>query len=180
MKKFAFLGIWGGIAAACLLLSFVFFVEFKKNVVSKKELARKKQELKDAQKASKKLADLEKQAEELHQRQARVQRQVAPQEYKPFDLIRAVARTGARSGLRAIKFELLPADPAAAEAVPGVAEVIFRIDCEATFPQVLGFLKGLAELERIVGVKKLEISRQPRSLPYQAVSVTLATYTFPE
>jgi len=35
-------------------------------------------------------------------------------------------------------------------------------------------------LERIVAVRAVDIKRQPETIPYQSVVVTLATYTFPE
>jgi len=180
MKKIVEIGIWAGIAALCLLLAFVFFLTFKGNVVLKKELDQKKEELKVAQKASRKLADLEKQADELLQREKKLQRQVARQEYRPFALIRTITKTGTKTGLRAIRFEVLPPVPTGETAFPGVTEVQFRMDCQATFPQMLTFLKEVEGLERIVAVRAVDIKRQPETIPYQSVVVTLATYTFPE
>ena len=112
-------------------------------------------------------------------------KRVAVNDLQPLELIKTITGLASQTGLRKINFDLKSGGLAGSDAkkppVPkqfGPSAVVFQMKTEASFTQLLEFLKGLNELERIVTVEKIEISRQTEILPYQSLVMELATYSF--
>jgi len=188
MKKLLPILNWVGMGLAILLVAFVFVTQFQAKQKLNKELTVKKAELLEAESASRRMAELEKKSQGLRQKEIKMKRRVVVGDTQPLELIKAITGLASKTGLRKIKFELKTSsqiavkDPSAPPAPPGSGPVpsYFQMDFDSTFPQALKFFKDLNELERIVTVEKIDISRKTDILPYQSVTLSLATYSFSE
>ena len=186
MKKLLPILIWLGIGLVLLLVVFVFVVQFQARQKLNQELTVKKTELLEAESASLKMAELEKKSQGLRQKEIKMKRRVVVGDTQPLELIKTITGLASKTGLRKIKFGLKTSsqisanDPSAPSAPPGTGPTpsYFQMNFDSTFPQVLKFIKGLNELDRIVTVEKIDISRKIDILPYQSVVLSLATYSF--
>jgi len=188
MKKFLPLVIWLGMSLFAFLAIFVFVLQLQSNLVLNKELNAKKEELRDAQTASRRMEDLERKGQELKQKENKMKKQVAIGDTQPLGLIKTITGLASKIGLRKIGFELKADSANAAKgksllsfsAGSGPAPVYFQMKFDASFTQTLEFLKALNGLERIVTVERIEIDRKTEILPYQSVILNLITYSFAE
>ncbi len=188
MKKFIPLLIWLGLGLAGALAVFVFVLQLQSNQKLNEELKAKKTELAEAQSASRKMQELEKKSQELKQEERRIKRRVAVNDSQPLELIKVVTGSASKIGLRNIGFELKTASavapkdnsPAASSAQGDPVPVYFQMKFDSAFSQAVKFIKELNELERIISLEKVQISRKKDIIPYQAVTLDLVTYFFQE
>lgn len=180
MKKLLPILIWLGMGLAMLLVVFIFVVQFQAKQKLNKELKVKKAELREAEHASRRMEELEKKSQGLRQKEIKMKRRVVVGDTQPLELIRAITGLASKIGLQKIKFELKASSKISSSVSPGsgAAPAYFQMSFESTFPQVLKFLKSLNDLERVVAVVKIDISRKADILPYQAVTLDLLTYSF--
>ncbi len=189
MKKSLDLIVWLAMGLILIGLVFVFIWQQQLNSGIRKELEAKKEELSNAQSASRKMEELEKKGQELKQKENKMKKRVAVGDIQPLELIRTITGLASKIGLRKIKFELKSSSANVSKdkkALPtpapgaGPAPVYFQMKFNSTFPQALKLLEDLNGLERIVTVEKIEINREIGILPYQSVTLDLVTYSFPE
>jgi hypothetical protein len=188
MKKILPLLTWLGIGVGTLLVIFFFILQLQDNQKLNKELKEKKEEFSEAQNASRKMAELEKKSQELKQKEVKMKKRVTVADSQPLGLIKAIAGSAGKMGLRKVSFEMnqsssLTSKDGKAPPVPpqsGPNPVYFKMKFDSTFNQALKFIKELGEMERIVSVDKIEINRGTDNLPYQSVTLALVTYYFPE
>jgi Tfp pilus assembly protein PilO len=186
MKKLLPITIWLTMCLCALLAVFAVIMQLRSSAALNKELGAKKEELHDAQIASRKMEDLEKRGQELKQKENKMIKRVALNDTQPLYLIKSITGLASKIGLRKISFELKAASAVASNdkkpRLPPSAPVpvYFEMKFDASFAQVLKFLRELNGLERIVAVEKIEINREVNILPYQSVVLDLVTYTFTE
>jgi Tfp pilus assembly protein PilO len=185
MKKILPIVTWLGISLFSLLAVFAFILQLRSGADLNKELDAKKEELRDAQVASRKMEDMERKAQELKQKEKKMFKRVAINDAQPLELIKTITGLASQIGLRKLSFDLKSAGSPdsnvkkpAVHNQSGPSPVAFQMKAEASFAQLLSFLKGLNGLERVVTVEKIEISRQTEILPYQSVVLELVAYSF--
>jgi Tfp pilus assembly protein PilO len=183
MKKLLPVLSWVGMGLAVLLMVFVFVVQLQTKQKLTKELKAKKAELREAETASRKMEELERKSQGLRQKEIKMKRRVVVGDTQPLELIKTITGLASKMGLRKIRFELkmssqivqsAPAAPPGSGPIPAY----FQMNFDSTFPQALKFISGLNELERVVTVEKIDISRKTDILPYQSISLSLVTYSF--
>jgi hypothetical protein len=188
MKKLIPVLSWLGMGLGVLLVIFFFILQLQENKKLNKEYKEKKEELGEAQKASRKMDELEKKSQELKQKEVKMKKRVAVGEVRPLGLIKDIAGSAGKMGLRKISFELrkssvlISKDSKAPLSLPaaGPAPMYFQMKFDSTFNQALKFIQDLSEQERIVSVEKIEISRKAEILPYQSITLALVAYSFAE
>jgi Tfp pilus assembly protein PilO len=188
MKKWLPLLMWLGMGLVALLVVFIFISQLRSHQTLRSELGSKKEELKEAQSASKKMEALEKKSQELKLKENKIKKRVLVKDIQPLGLIKTITGLSNKEGLRKISFEMksvsanVSKDSKAAPAavVTGPIPVYFQMKFNSTFSQALKFLKDLNDLERIVTIEKIEIDRETSILPYQSVTLDLVTYYFAE
>jgi hypothetical protein len=188
MKKWLPLLMWVGMGLIAFLAVFVCILQLQSQQALRKDLNSKKEELKEAQVASRKMEELEKKSQELKQKENRMKKRVVVGDIQPLGLIKTITGSANKLGLRKITFELKSSSntaskdgkPAPVVVGAGPVPVYFQMKFNSTFSQALKFLKELNDQERIVSVEKIEIDREDKSLPYQLVTLDLVTYYFSE
>ncbi len=188
MKKLLPVAIWLGMSLFAVLAIFTFVLQLQSSLGLNKELSAKKAELREAQAASRRMEDLEKKGQELKQEENKMKKQVAVGDTQPLGLIKTITGLASKTGLRKIRFELKTDSANASKDKPslllsagaGPVPVYFQMKFDASFTQMLEFLKILNGLERIVTVERIEIERKTEIIPYQSVILDLITYSFAE
>jgi Tfp pilus assembly protein PilO len=184
MKKTNFLPIWAGLSITVVLVVLTFFWQFKSNKQVRKIFKEKKLELQEAQKASRRLEQMEKQSQELKLKGESLAKRIPLGEKTPLNLIKVITRLAMDIGLKNLKFDLKSASSADARTninLPAdLSALYFGMEAEATYPQLVDFLTGLMNLERVVTVEKVEIKRDETKYPYQVIALSLAAYSFKE
>ncbi|MCX5708942.1 MAG: hypothetical protein NTY14_08270 [Candidatus Omnitrophica bacterium] len=188
MKKWLPLLMWLGMGLVALLVVFFFILQMQSHQTVRKELDAKKEELKEAQTASRKMGELEKKSQELKLKENKMKKRVVVGDIQPLGLIKTITGSANKLGLRKISFELKSVSALASKdskpvlVVPGSGPVpvYFQMKFNSTFSQTLKFLGDLKDLERIVTVEKIEIDRETSTLPYQPVTLDLMAYYFAE
>jgi Tfp pilus assembly protein PilO len=182
MKKTASLPIWALSGILTILLIPIFLWQLKTNSGLRQEFAAKRKELKDTQRASRRLAQLEKQSQELKRRKDALTKRVPTQEKEPLPLIKTLMQLGTKIGLRKISFRVTASSALTTQSGyrpgPGLSSLYFGMECEGNFTQVLNFLEEVNNLERIVVLEKIEIQRRKEFLPYQKIFMNFVTYAF--
>jgi len=191
MRKVAPLTNWEILATLFLLILFLLW-QLKVNAVLSKELAGKREKAKKIQAVKENLADLTKKALDLKERKDRLYKKAPVNEEQPLTLIKALIKTGSQIGLKNItvglKEETEEAETIKASSEsknqttkePGLKTTYLEMNFEAVFPQLTLFLEKLMKLERVVSVEGVKVERNDKGLPYQKVSLDLATYVFQE
>ncbi|MCX7927069.1 MAG: type 4a pilus biogenesis protein PilO [Candidatus Omnitrophica bacterium] len=164
------------------------FWQFKVGRQLVQRLEQKNIELKEAQKASKKIGELEKKGIELKKKEAKIYRQIAQKEEQPLELIKNIHKLATRQGMRNITFEFKKEsavkvdqkDNPPPSAKSPFKTKFFQMKAQATYPQLVSFIKELYELERIVAIEQIEIVRDKNIVPYQQVTIDMQTYVFSE
>jgi hypothetical protein len=186
MKKMLPIIVWLGMSILAFLSVLAFILQLRAGANLNNELAAKKEELQDAQVASRKMEELERKGQELRQKENKMLKRVAVNDTQPLELIKTITSVASKVGLHKIGFELKNESAAAPSpkkkkaAASAPEPVYFQMKFQASFPQTLSFLGELSGLERVVTVERIEIGRQVDILPYQAVVLDLATYSFSE
>ena len=185
MKKLLPVAIWLGMSLLALLAIFAVVLQLKSAASLNKELYAKKQELQDAQVASRKIEEMERKIQDLKKKEKKMFKRVAVNDAQPLELIKTITGLASQIGLRKISFDLKSVSSVGSDVKSppvstqgGPSPVAFQMKAEASFAQLLGLLKGLNDLERVVTVDRIEISRQTEILPYQSVVLELVAYSF--
>lgn len=181
------------VAVAIILLSFLSISGLKLNTRLARELALKKSEHKEARSAGKRLKALQKQVQDLEQKEKTIGIRVPAHEKLPFILIRTLTAIAGEAGLKKPAFRIDETDETQAQqitqqdapavqgdtgALPGPKPIKLQMSFEATYQQALSFLEKINNLERVVKVEQIKIERKKEILPCQKVSLQLVTYTF--
>lgn len=186
MKK---AGFFINLAAAALLTTLVsfFFWKLYSNSRLRQQLELKKEELKELRSRGRRAGESERQQWES------LNKMVPTGESQPLALIKTLIHIGGEIGLKNAVFSIKEvkkqpdvsmgqtfAAPQQASAGPQLLPrpLDIEINFEAAYLQILGFLKKLMDLERIVAVKGILIERKKEILPYQKVTLVLVAYTF--
>jgi len=165
-----------------LLLAFFLWL-LKDNFALRETWKQKKQELEEAQAASRRLEALERQSQELKQKENTLYNRIPLGEKQPFGLIKKLINLGGQIGLREMNISLKEKEEsqigqASAGAPAGPKAVHLQMNVVGTFRQLLDFLKKIYQLERVVNVSLIEVKRSEKLLPYQKISLELIVYTF--
>jgi len=159
-----------------------------------KELTQAKDDVAKAKAASRQLENLEKDIRDTELKAEAIYRQVPEYEELPLSLVKGLVTVVAKAGLREVKYDVTQT-PLKKDANSGASQVTqspedaalaqkemkksaVTMSCRATFPQLIGFLDGLAKFERITAVEEITVERDEKLLPYQKVSLKLATFSF--
>lgn len=186
MKK---AGFFVNLTAAALLTTLVslFFWKLHSNSQLKQHLEVKKGELRELRSLGRRTGEPEQRRREL------LNKMVPAGESQPLTLIKTLIHIGGEMGLKNAVFSIkeakkqpdlsigqtfgAPRQPTAGpQLMPRPLDI--EINFEAAYLQILGFLKKLADLERVVAVKDILIERKKEILPRQKVTLELAAYTF--
>jgi len=143
----------------------------------------RKHEFQEAKTSIRRLETLEKQGQDLKQKEDTLYNKVSLDEKQPLSLIKSLISIGGEIGLRGVTISVEEKGEARTEQASGLPQtgpkpLYLKMNFEGTFTQLLDFLKKLNHLERIVTVSTLEIKRSEEILPYQKASLQLITYTF--
>ena len=191
MRKVAPFTNWEILVTLFLLILFLLW-QLRVNAVLSKEFAEKREKAKKIQSVKENLADLTKKTRDLKERKDRLYKKAPVNEEQPLSLIKALIKTGSQIGLKNITVGLKEETEEAATIKTssgsenqttkelGLKATYLEMDFEAAFPQLTLFLEKLMKLERVVSVEGIKIERNDKSLPYQKVSLDLATYIFQE
>jgi Tfp pilus assembly protein PilO len=179
MKKTTYLTVWACLGAMIILTAGICFWQFKANQASRALYKQKQAEYDDALAASKRLETLERQSQELKQKEIAVFRKVPVGDTTPLALIKKLTQIAGQRGLRNLSFDVpQPKDIQALAAQQDPYPMAFTMKFEGTFASSMDFLKALTALERLVNIEKIEIKRDENVLPYQQVSLRLVAYSF--
>lgn len=167
------------------LLFACFLWQIRANISLKQELNTKNEEFKEAKSASKRLKKLQRQIQDLEEREKTINNKAPRNENQPLGLIRTLNGLAADIGLKNAVFTIkekkssdsqLQAMPAALPL--GINSLRLEMSFEAALAQALDFLKMAAKIERVVAVEKIEVARKKEILPHQKVTLELVAYTF--
>ena len=181
-----------------VLLFLLFLWGLKINSRLAQELAVKKGEHKEAKSASRRLRALQKQLQDLEQKEKTIGLRVPTNEKHPFSLIRTLTSIAGEIGLKGPSFAMkdsatqtsdgtLTQDAGQPEAAgiqasanlpPGPKPIRIEMNFTATYQQLLKFLDRLMNLERIAAAEEIKIERDKKTLPRQKISLQLVTYVF--
>jgi Tfp pilus assembly protein PilO len=182
IREKAAVPIWIVMGILVILSVFVFLWQLKTNSAIRKNFTKKDQELKDAQKAGRRLAELEKQSQDLKDKEKVLVERVPSAEKDPLASIKIITQLGSKKGLIKMSFKIKTASALAGQSPynlgAGLSALYFVMECQATYPQLLDFLKELMNLKRVVAVEKIEVRRDEKALPYQRISINLVAFTF--
>lgn len=183
-----------------ILLCVCFAWQLKTNISLKQELNTKREEFKEARYASRRLKKLQRQIQEMQEREKTINNMVTRNEQQPLGLVRTLSGLAADTGLKNAAFTIkgkkaAPPGTQAMEAplpagidsgtqameapLPaGIDSLRLEMSFEAALAQTLDFLKKTTDIERVVEVEKAEIERKKEILPRQKVTLELVAYTF--
>ena len=174
--------IWVLMCILVILFIFVFSWQLKTNSALSRDFTKKRKELKAVQSSGRRLEQLEKQSQELGQKNEAQELRVPGAEKEPLGLIKTITRLGSKKGFRRTSFKLRSSSVLANQSVSGLgaglSPLYFGMECEGTYPQLLEFLKELMSLERVVAVERIEVKRKKEILPYQQIAISFVTYIF--
>ena len=181
IKKRSFLVAGSFIAFACVLSMAFCYLQWKDNALLREQYDAKKELLKSAQGASRRMKELQAQSDELKEKERLLAAKVPMAEEYPLALVKALTRAAEQAGLGELKFtvkEDSSLQPALIAVVPGFEARYFTMKCAGSYKQLLRFLAGLRAIPRITTVERITVFRQKEMLPDQAFSVDLAAYVF--
>lgn len=161
-----------------IALSVVLFLQHKANSRLNKSFKERQEEAKAAQKASRKLEELEKQSDELTALEKKIHQRIPRSEQYPFELFRTVSGIAGPLGLSGLTFTVKTAPANSEQGNPLLNAHYFEMKFNATFIQLKDFLKELHALERLIRVERVVIRRDEKKLPFQDVVIDAVTYSF--
>lgn len=170
--------------AAIALLFACFLWQIRLNSSLRQELHNKKEEFKEASSAGKRLKKLQKQIQELEEREKIIDNRVPRNEQQPLNLVRTLTGLAADIGLKNTVFTIKERKASSSEPAmnaplpPGLDSLRLEMSFEGVYSQALDFLKRAERIERVVAVEKVEIERKKEILPCQKVTLELVAYTF--
>lgn len=164
------------ILVSLILLGILCFSQVKINQDLSRKLSEKRKDLAAAEGASRRLDELEKEDEEIKQKQEAMYRQVPFNEKQPFNFIRTLIQSGTGAGLKEIRINVINDEQ---PIVPdGFISTRMELACSGTFSSLLVFLKQLTAMERLINVDMLKIERDDKLLPSQRINLQFLIYTF--
>jgi len=184
LKRTVLIISWLGISFLIILVIVIFLWQFRTNSTLRRDLSAKKKAVKQVQQANRRFEELKKQSGELKQEEELLDKRLPVGEKQPMGLIRQITLLAREKGLGKINFRIKSASALQEGTNPAVDSgkdlipLYFEMSFETTFPQLLEFLKELADLERVITVEKLVIIREEGILPKQKINLSLVTYTF--
>lgn len=180
MKKTLLLKILA-VIVPLLLLGLFFSLQFRSNGLLRKELNNRKEEFKKIKAVSNRLTKLEKQFQDIKRKEEGVNSKIPYDEKEPLGLIKEIIRLGNESGLNKASLNII--DPQknldGQEVIEGgVKTVNLELTFSSGYQQLIEFLEKINNLGRLVGVEKVEISRDAKILPNQRILLRLVAYSF--
>lgn len=195
------------IGLAFLVIMPLFVFEMRKGMFLRNELIEKRATVKDAVQAATKLEKLQKDMDDLQRENERIDERIPQNEKEPLTLIKQLTLLSNSQRVKNLKVaysetkkissststpQVVYQDgqdssslPQATQPTTSVQDVSFKIkkqyiqmDFECQFPQLLGLLREIYKLPRLVSVDSVQIKRDEKILPRQKVTVNLISYTF--
>lgn len=164
-----------------LILVVVLVLEIRQGDSLRKEAADISKRIDDAEKARPKLKILAKDIEDLEQELSKINLKIPDNEQVPLELIKQLTVMANKEKLKKIRVSYGDNSSSAQMTTTGglkVNTVVITLACEAGYPNLMAFLKQVADMDRIIYVDEVRIERVKDMNPRQRVSVKLLAYTF--
>ena len=159
------------------------FFEVRRGDSLRQEVAAVTKRIDDAEKARPKLAILAKDIDDLEVDLSKINLKIPDNEKVPLELIKRLTVLANKSRLKKIEFSY--GDNASSGALQKTTAEGLRVDtsiinlsCEAEYPRLMAFLKQVSEMDRILYVDEIKISRVKETNPRQRIAIKLLGYTF--
>lgn len=163
-------------------------IEFRNNVRFRIDIADKKRELDDVDRAKIDIEKFKKEIIQLRVEDSLVEKRIPKNEDNPLTLIKKLTLMGSQSGIE--KIEFIYEDSTAnkqgqvssfvskSDVSSRIKPFSIKMEFECEFKQLYSFLKDIFRMERLVLIEGIEIKRLENILPRQTVSIEVNAYTF--